>query len=131
MLDTVFGAQGAADVVLSPVGICCLQVLTHLHGPDARGGRRRRGGGGDIAAHGGLQAREGAPHLLGLAREPLWPLLTALWALFSRMAAAGGGWRLWRPAGGVLARGGRRRAEECTLQDFLRKSLFRPISPPL
>ena len=57
-------------------------------------------------------------------RQPPWPLLTALWALFTRMAAAGGGWRLCRSAGGVLARDGRRRAEECTLQDFLRKSLF-------
>ena len=67
-LPTVFGAQGAADVVLSPVGVCCLQVLTHLHGPDARGGRRRRGGGVDIAVHGGCWARRGAPCLQGLAR---------------------------------------------------------------
>ena len=67
-LPTLFGAQGAADVVLSPVGIFFLQVLTHLHGADARGGRRRRGGGGDIAVRGGLQARQGAPRLQGLAR---------------------------------------------------------------
>ena len=39
------------------------RFLTHLRGPDARGGRRRRGGGGDIAAAGGLQARRGAPRL--------------------------------------------------------------------
>ena len=54
-------------------------------------------------------------------------MLTALWALFTRMAAAGGGWRLCRSAGGVLARGGRRRAEECTLQDFLAQIALSPL----
>ena len=102
-LPTLFGAQGAADVVLSPVGIFCLQVLTHLHGADARGGRRRRGGGGDIAAPGGLQARRGAPRLLrtsGARAAAILPRLRPCWR--RRRGGSLGGGLAGGEAGGML-----------------------------